>query len=124
MSTTCFVSPRRVAIAPPGAGILRTLQVEFRPICDGRESTSLDDRFVARAMSTYGPHSSGGSKSCYAFVGEDRAGRRLQHVEIPVRRDDLINWRLEGSITWADDCSAVTFAFRRTSLTLLIDRDK
>jgi hypothetical protein len=123
MSTTCLVSPRG-AIAPLGAGILRTLQVEFRPICDGRESMSPDDRFVARAMSTYGPHSFGGSKSYYAFVVEDRAGRRIQHVEIPVRRDDLINWRLEGSITWADDSSAVTFEFKRTSLTLLIDRDE
>jgi hypothetical protein len=122
MNTTLLVS-RHAAIAPLGAGILRTLQVEFRPICDGRETMSPDGRFVARATSTYGPHSSGGSKSCYAFVVEDRAGTRLQYIEIPVKRDDLINWRLEGSIAWADDGSAVTFDFKRTSLTLLIDRD-
>ncbi len=123
MSTTCLVS-RPAAIEPLGAGILRTLQVEFRPICDGRELMSPDERFTARAMSTYAPHSRGRSKSYYEFIIEDRAGRRLQYIEIPIKRRDLINWRLEGSIAWTDDSSAVTFDLKRTTLTLLIDRDK
>jgi len=110
------------AFVPLGAGVLRRLQVEFRPICDGRESMSPNGRFLARAMSTYGPRLSAGPKSCYEFVIEDRAGTRLQHVEIPVPREDLINWRREGSIIWADDSSSVTFEFKRTSLTLLIER--
>jgi hypothetical protein len=119
--STMLLAARPAAIAPLGAGILRTLQVEFQPICDGRELMSPDEFLIARALSTYGPHSSGGSKSYYEFVVENRAGRRLQYVEIPVKRDELINWRLEGSIVWADDGSAVTFEFQRTSLTLLID---
>ncbi len=120
MSTKLFVS-RPAAIVPLGAGILCSLRVEFRPICDGRALASPDARFLARAMSTYGPRISGGPTSCYEFVVEDRAGRRLQYVEVPVPRDELINWRLEGSITWADDNSSVTFEFKWTSLTLLIE---
>jgi hypothetical protein len=123
MSTTLLVPPR-AAIAPLGVGILRTLQVEFRPVCDGRELMSPNGRFIARATSTYGPRLFGGSKSYYEFVVEDRAGRQLQHIEIPMRRDDLINWRLEGSITWADDSSSVTFEIGRASFTLCIDREE
>jgi hypothetical protein len=107
---------------PLGAGVLRRLRIDFHPVCDGRKAMSPDGRFLARATSTYGPRLPTGTKCCYEFVVEDRAGTRLQYVEIPVPRDDLINWRLEGSIAWADDSSCVTFAFQRTSLTLLIDR--
>jgi hypothetical protein len=116
MSTTILVSPP-AAIAPLGTGVLQSLRVEFRPICDGRELISPDGRFIARAMSTYGPRWLGQVSSYYEFIVEDRAGTRLQHVEIPVPRDELINWRLEGTITWADDSSAVTFEFRRQRYT-------
>jgi hypothetical protein len=123
MSATLLVLPP-AAIAPLGAGVLRRLRVEFRPICDGRELPSPDGRFLARATSTYGPRLFAGSMSCYEFVVEDRTGTRLQSIEIPVPRNDLINWRLEGSITWTDDSSCVTFEFKRTSLTLLIEREE
>jgi hypothetical protein len=122
MSTT-LLAPIPAAIAPLGVGILRTLEVEFRPISDGRISFSPDGRFLARAISTYGPRLRDGSGSYYEFALEDRLGTRLQYIKCPVTRDDLINWRLEGSITWANDSSAVTFEFQRTSLTLLIDGD-
>ncbi len=121
MNTKCPVA-RPAAIAPLGVGILRTLRVEFRPIRDGRELLSPDERFIARAVSTYGSHSSGESNCFYEFVVEDRAERRLQSIAMPVPREDLINWRLEGSIVWANDNSAVTFAFQRSSVTLLLDR--
>jgi hypothetical protein len=117
MITETLVLPP-AAIVPLGAGILCGLCVEFRPVFDGRASASPDGCFLARAKSTYGPRVPGGSKSCYEFVVEDRAGTRLQHIEVPVPREDLINWRLEGSITWADDSSCVKFEFKQTSLTL------
>jgi hypothetical protein len=120
MSTAYLVSPS-VAIVPLGAGILRTLHVDFHPICDGRELMSPDGRFIARATSTYGPHSFGGTNSYYEFVVESRSGARLQHFEFPVPRDELINWRLEGSITWADDGSCVAFEFGRKWVTLSVD---
>jgi hypothetical protein len=120
MSTALLISPP-AAIAPLGATVLRSMRIEFRPIRDGRELVSPDGRFVARATSTYGPAFLAGSKNYYEFAVEDRRARQLQHIKIPVRRNDLINWRLEGSIAWADDSSAVTFEFNRTCLTILID---
>ena len=122
MNTT-FLVARPAAIAPLGVGILRTLRVEFQPIRDGRELLSPDRQFIARAVSSYGPHSFGGSKSYYEFVVEDRTGRRLQSIVMPVPRDDLINWRLEGLIAWADDNSAVAFEFMQSNVTLPLDRD-
>ncbi len=119
--TTNYVVSRKAAIAPLGAGVLRSLRVEFRPICDGRELMSPDGRLIARATSTYGPRLSGVSKSYYEFEVEVRA-TRLQHVKIPVPREDLINWRLEGSIAWAADSSSVTFDFNRVKVTLAVDR--
>ena len=47
MSTTLLVLPP-AAVAPLGANVLRTLRVEFRPIRDGRELMSPDERFIAR----------------------------------------------------------------------------
>jgi hypothetical protein len=113
----------QAAIVPLGAGILQSLRVEFRPICDGRESISPDGRWVARAMSTYGPCPRTGSKSCYEFVVENNRGTRLQQIKVPVPRDDLINWRLEGSIAWSGDSSAVAFEFHGKVVTVLIDGD-
>jgi hypothetical protein len=120
MSTKVVISPR-TAIAPLGAGVLRSLRVEFRPICDGRELASPDGRFIARATSIYAPRDAVRSESRYDFAVDDRAGRRIQQIEIPAAREELINWRLEGSITWAGDGSSVTFHFNRTTLTLVVD---
>ena len=119
MIADCLMPPPAAMIAPLGAGVLRSLKVEFHPICDGRELISPNGHFLARATSTYGPRWLGGH---YEFVVEDRAGTRLQYVEVPVSRDALINWRLEGSVHWADDSSSVTFEFGRQRLTLPIDR--
>ena len=119
MSTKLFVS-RPAAIVPPARHTLQSAG-EFCPICDGRALVSPDKRFLARATSTYGPRFSRLSTCCYEFVVEDRAGKRLQYVEVPVPRDELINWRLEGSIIWSSDNSSVTFESRGTSLTLLIE---
>jgi hypothetical protein len=107
---------------PLGATVLRRLQIDFHPICDGIEVMSPDGHFLARATSTYGPRLLAGTKSRYKFVVEVFMGAPLQHVEIPVPRDELINWRLEGVITWSDDSSSVTFEFKRTCVTLLIER--
>jgi hypothetical protein len=85
---------------------------------------SPDERFIARATSTYGPRLPGGSESHYDFVVEDCAGTRIQHIKIPMARDDLINWRLDGSIAWAVDSSAVSFGFKGARLTLLMDREQ
>ena len=56
------------------------------------------------------------------FAVENRARTRLRSIVIEVPREDLINWRREGLISWADDSSSVTFEFQQTSLTLLIDQ--
>jgi hypothetical protein len=120
MSTNVVVSPPP-AIAPLGVGVLRSLRVEFRAIHDGRELISPDGRFTARAISTYGPRLFSRSSSYYEFVVENRAGTQLQQIKVQVPREALINWRLEGDITWSDDSSAVTFKFSRQCLTLSID---
>ena len=102
------------------AVVLRGLHVDFRAICDGRELKSPDERFTATATSTYGPRYCGGSRSYYEFAVENRERTRLQSIVIQVPRENLINWRLEGLISWADDSSSVTFEFQRKSLTLSI----
>jgi hypothetical protein len=120
--TTMNAKPLRLPPAtfvPLGAGVLRRLQIDFRPICDGRGVMSPDGRFLARATSTYGPRLSAGNKSCYEFFIEDCARVRLQHFKIPMPRDDLINWRLEGLIVWSDNSSSVTFESNSWSLKLL-----
>jgi len=102
------------------AVVLCGLHVDFRAISDGRELKSPDERFTATATSTYGPRLSGGLRSYYEFAVENRARTRLQSIVIQVPRENLINWRREGSISWADDSSSVTFEFQQTSLTLSI----
>lgn len=115
-----ILASRPAAAAPLGVGVLCTLRVEFRPICDGRQVGSPDGRFVARATSTFAPRISDGSRSRYDFVIEDRAGTRLQHIEITMPRNNLVNWRLEGLLSWADDSSTVTFEFTGARLTLSV----
>jgi hypothetical protein len=103
--------------------VLRGLKVEFRALCEGRELPSPDGQFIATARSTYGPRWSDAPQSYYEFVVEDRAGTRLQYILIQVPREDLINWHREGSISWAEDSSSVTFEFKQTNLTLPIPAD-
>jgi len=119
----CFVVTRKVIIpsAIIGAVLLaaayRFVQIAPYPQGGGRYEESPNKQFTADAFNLTDRSFFGGEKSFYEFTIKSR-GQQIRHVVMEQPREEMIQWRDEGTIQWAPDNSTVTYSFNGMQLVL------
>jgi len=85
---------------------------------DGKFRESPDKQFTASAFSMTEPYFFGGQRRYHEFLVQGCASRQVRRVVIEEPPEGMVDWRHDGSITWSNDSSSVTYSFKGTQLKL------
>jgi hypothetical protein len=101
------------------AAAYRYWQVLPYPMGGGRQKASPDGRFTANASTLTDRFFFGGESTYYELTIEEGPHNAVvRRFVIDTPADEMISWRHEGTIQWAPDSSAASFAFGHSTLAL------